>query len=259
MYMLLPPAPLLQPYIECYWFVNGSDLLREALPVDGRADILFNFGTPYERQMAGKTTELSQSNVDAQRTYPLTIHQQGNIQLAGVRFQVLGLSAFISVPIYALSDEVHEPLLIFGKTINVLEARLFEAPTIEAKKQVLDVYFLQRLSPRIHFPVVRQAIQQIETQLNPPSITALSDQAGFSERNFRRLFREMLGFSPKYYLRVARFQRALQLLQSADSESLAQIALRGGYYDQAHFTREFLEFAGSSPEKYRATLPAKQP
>jgi len=32
--------------------------------------------------------------------------------------------------------------------------------------------------------------------------------------------------------------------------SLSQIALEAGYYDQAHFSREFKEFAGASPARF---------
>jgi AraC-like DNA-binding protein len=40
--------------------------------------------------------------------------------------------------------------------------------------------------------------------------------------------------------------------------SLTEIAFASGYYDQAHFSREFADFAGSAPHAFRAALLERQ-
>lgn len=51
--------------------------------------------------------------------------------------------------------------------------------------------------------------------------------------------------------RVIRFQRAYRMLGTLE-DSLADIAYRCGYSDQAHFTREVREFAGVPPTRLPA-------
>src|SRR5688572_32851803 len=100
MYQFALPALPLQPYIESYWFIRadegGSLTLNESIFVDGRADILFNFGVAYERSdLTGSTgATLPFSNVDAPREYPVAIAQHGSVDLIGIRFRAGGLAAF---------------------------------------------------------------------------------------------------------------------------------------------------------------------
>ena len=71
-----------------------------------------------------------------------------------------------------------------------------------------------------------------------------------SHRQLSRVFREQLGFGPKSLVRLGRFQLALRLLDGQGRRSVAAVALRAGYYDQAHLTRDFRLFAGVGPARY---------
>jgi transcriptional regulator GlxA family with amidase domain len=67
-----------------------------------------------------------------------------------------------------------------------------------------------------------------------------------SERHLRRRATEALGYGPKTFARIVRFQRALALLRRAD-RSLSTVAAEAGYADQAHLTRDVTELAGETP------------
>jgi AraC-like DNA-binding protein len=69
-----------------------------------------------------------------------------------------------------------------------------------------------------------------------------------SERQLQRRFDERVGYGPKTFQRIARFQRAVgQLVR--DGAELARTALSAGYSDQAHLTRESRRLAGLSPRE----------
>lgn len=72
----------------------------------------------------------------------------------------------------------------------------------------------------------------------------LGDKVGLSERQLRRRFGAAVGYGPKTLQRVFRFRRFLRL---AGEGSLGELAVRAGYTDQAHLTRETTEFAGMTP------------
>ena len=66
-----------------------------------------------------------------------------------------------------------------------------------------------------------------------------------------RRFREHVGLPPKALARILRFERAAERLRGG--ADLSDAALDSGYYDQAHFNRDFKAFAGVTPTEYRVT------
>ena len=79
----------------------------------------------------------------------------------------------------------------------------------------------------------------------------VAEIVGLSRRQLGRLFRERIGISPKSLGRLGRFQRALRALDGSSRTSLAAVATRAGYFDQAHLGRDFRLFAGTTPSCYR--------
>jgi AraC-like DNA-binding protein len=76
----------------------------------------------------------------------------------------------------------------------------------------------------------------------------LSRWAGLSNRQLQRRFTEAVGYGPKMFQSVLRFQRLLKLSSHADAAgNLAQLAAEAGYSDQPHMTREVRRFSGSAP------------
>jgi AraC-like DNA-binding protein len=75
------------------------------------------------------------------------------------------------------------------------------------------------------------------------------------------LFRAEVGLSPKAYARVRRLQAALRLLGGGPLGG-AHVAAEVGYFDQAHFVRDFESFTGMTPTQYsqqRILLPSHVP
>jgi AraC-like DNA-binding protein len=90
------------------------------------------------------------------------------------------------------------------------------------------------------------------------SVEAAARSAGYSQRQFVRLFSQSVGLTPRLYLRVQRFQQALRLMHSRAPQpaSLADVASGAGYSDQPHFNRDFREFSGLTPQQYQAARPS---
>ena len=78
-------------------------------------------------------------------------------------------------------------------------------------------------------------------------IGELTEELRCSHRHLTTRFREQLGLAPKAFAKILRFDRAVCRLRREGGESLAQIAHECGYYDQAHFNRDFRQFAGVTP------------
>ena len=261
MYQFFLPARLLQPYIQVYWMVQSPqgqpETIRENVFVDGRADILFNFGCAYGRRYLTETgieESLALSNLDGQRHYPVSIAQEGIIDLIGVRFKPGGLAAFLSLPSYEVSNQTVELKAVFGAAVVELENRLFDSQDATARIVLLDDFFLRRLFLPSPYEFARLVAHSIESSFGLLSMKELSGQVGYSIRTVDRLFRQCFGLSPKFYARVVRFQRVLTMLSNDPKIDLTQITFDCGYYDPSHLTREFSDFTGQPPSLYRAHL-----
>ncbi|MEQ8676365.1 MAG: helix-turn-helix transcriptional regulator [Aggregatilineales bacterium] len=258
MYLLQKPRySVLHDYIDNYWCLTldqNRHEFNEHIFADGKADIIFNFGVSYQRQtseqIAGSQI-VRVTHLDAQRAYPLTISQVGSIHLIGVRLQVGALHVFLDdIPLHELTGEIVSLDHIFGNEGNVLESRLFDLKRdFNAQVNVLDRFFLSRLKPKTQLTLVNE----LGAKLVSLPIHQISKEMGYSERTLHRMFRKQTGFSPTLYARMLRFQWSLSLLHDVSS-TLSEIAYQCGYYDQAHFTKDFKEFSGITPSAFRASL-----
>ncbi|MED4752812.1 helix-turn-helix domain-containing protein [Brevibacillus choshinensis] len=89
-------------------------------------------------------------------------------------------------------------------------------------------------------------LQQIYQSKGNVSVDQLADDIGFSTRYIRKKFVETLGLSPKQYSRITRFQNTLSSMMNRTTTS-GNIASEHGYYDQAHFIKDFKHFSLFTP------------
>jgi AraC-like DNA-binding protein len=88
-------------------------------------------------------------------------------------------------------------------------------------------------------------------------VTALRASLHISETQLRRRCHTAVGLAPKTLHRMLRFQGFLALVQQAiaqgravTQDGLAPLALRAGYADQSHLTRECVRLTGVSPRVF---------
>lgn len=86
-------------------------------------------------------------------------------------------------------------------------------------------------------------------------IGRLAALCGVERRTLERLFRDSVGFSPKRLCRIVRFQRVLREVRLRP-QAWVDIAVRCGYFDQAHLIRDFRELSGDSPAVFLRDEPA---
>ncbi|HEY5804073.1 MAG TPA: helix-turn-helix transcriptional regulator [Lysobacter sp.] len=142
----------------------------------------------------------------------------------------------------------HVPLeALWGKAAHDLHAQLLDEDEQSRQLELLQRALLARLRPvRAMHPAIAQTMQGLE---QGHQVSALAQASGCSHRLLLARFRAATGLAPKAYARVLRFRHALNLL--ASGQRLVDVAHDAGYSDQAHFSREFRELSGVTPQAYR--------
>lgn len=104
-------------------------------------------------------------------------------------------------------------------------------------------------------------LEIVADMLGDPDLMTVAEverRHGVSGRSLQRLFATYVGVSPKWVLGRYRMHDLLATLDSGSPETLTDLAHRFGWYDQAHFTRDFVRLVGVRPGDYRSRRQSTQ-
>ena len=136
---------------------------------------------------------------------------------------------------------------LFGAEGGLLAERLHAAAGWEERFALVQGFAAARMAAAPpSAPGVLRALARLHETGGTVDVRALAAEVGWSRKHLAARFREQVGLAPKALARVLRFRRALRLLGGPGAARSA-IALRCGYYDQAHFNRDFRALAGIAP------------
>jgi AraC-like DNA-binding protein len=132
-----------------------------------------------------------------------------------------------------------------------LYERLCAAPSIPARLALFEQLLLTRLRAIPDgLNAVRGGVTEIARHNGALSIKALRDQMGISQNHLLTQFKRMVGISPKALAQLYRLKLVLRSVDPAHEVDWTRIAHQSGYYDQAHFNKDFRTFTGHSPTDY---------
>lgn len=117
--------------------------------------------------------------------------------------------------------------------------------------------FCHFFEPHVSGGIARRVLCEINGSGGSLPIQQLADSMNYSERHISRIFQENLGFSPKTFARVVRFQNALDIMIHSAGHRIGDRFIDLGYSDQAHFQREFKQFSGMTPKNFSNYLSRK--
>jgi AraC-like DNA-binding protein len=103
---------------------------------------------------------------------------------------------------------------------------------------------------------LREAFVVIADAVPGTTVATLAAELGTTPRSLQRLFADWVGVSPKWVLQRHRVHLAAEMLGRDPALDLAGLASAVGYYDQAHFTGDFVRAVGVSPGEYARSCAA---
>jgi AraC-like DNA-binding protein len=101
---------------------------------------------------------------------------------------------------------------------------------------------------------VSWAWQQLHASHGTQAIGLLVEEAGCNHKQFIAQFREQIGLPPKTLARLLRFDHAVNRIKRGGTPDWPALAHTCGYFDQAHFNKDFRRFAGVTPGEYQRRL-----
>lgn len=168
----------------------------------------------------------------------------------GVKFRPGGYRALTGRSSSPITDRSVPLRDAFGPAADALEAEI--RASIDDHERVLSASaFLGDHMPAGMDETYELLLRIVATMVNDRSITRVeqvADQFGLSIRTFQRICREYVGVPPKWLITRYRLHDGAQWL--AEGIDVATVATELGWFDQAHFTRDFGALIGTSPAAY---------
>jgi AraC-like DNA-binding protein len=216
-------------------------------------------GVPYEhRTVPNGATELSWElgsdlvTVSGPQRQPIVGHLAPGSTVVGIRFRPGVAPSILGPPASELVDQHVEVDRLWGRPALTLAERLAEAESPEGASRLLEDEVFRRITDASEpDPVVAAAIGRLQPW-RPDDIGTWAAGLFLSPRQLRRRFTAALGFGPKMFQRILRFQGFLALSQGRHGRDsgLARLAKQAGYADQSHLTRESSELTGLTPRAF---------
>ena len=236
------PHAYLQSYVYCYWELFTTESVKEPfvyrVVTDGCIDIFFDLEQSNKSFVMGFCKKYTE--------FPL----EETFHYVGIRFLPTVFSQAFNVDASELSNQFQPLTYISSTTSNFLQAHFTpEIPSIEICTQ-LDDYLLDIINVQT-FNMDGRLYDAIDIILRNFGVVNLKEDidTGVSQRQLRRLFKYYIGDTPKSFSKVVQFQNILRAKPSSQSLRKNKLFYNFGYYDQAHFIKDFKNFYGVTPSK----------
>lgn len=245
------PAVSLRRYVKRYtaWLDRGARVVpRRHLP-SGLIPLIINFDADV-RIRRGDTAGWTRHRVFTAGLQDVFTTSESAGPNLGVQVDLTALGArlFYDRPLEAFANRIVDCDDISSASCERLASMLFDAPTWDGRFDVLDREIAARVAAARPVDARIERVWDVLTRsAGGVRMERLRRETGWSERHFASTFRREFGFTPKALAGVLRFGRAAQMVSHAGAGRLAYVALTCGYFDQAHFSRDFVRFSGMTP------------
>jgi AraC-like DNA-binding protein len=258
------PAPPLDGCVECFWWSrrDREQEFAESMLPSGQAQLVIALHDQPLLCLPGSPTVPSLSWTGAVVHGPQSSFYRAGPKprgaVVGVSFRPGMAGAVLGVPAAALTDRHVGLDDLWGRTASrEWQHALRGAPSPAAVFALLERTLGARLLSHAARPLlIHPAVAHALAGRPAARVRDVQQHSGYSPRHFAALFREAVGLTPKHYYRIRRFNAAVRTLAAAPPTApVADVAAAVGYADQAHLIREFREFAGVTPGRYRPSSP----
>lgn len=238
------PSPEIAFFVEHYWIVRW-DLCGE---------------DPFEQDVLSHPSvhlvfEKNNTWIWGVVTGKFTRKLEGKGQVIGIKFHPGGFYPFLQEPVASFTDDRLPFNDVFDDPLEALESDILNHDEEQLMVERTEDFLLRHLPERDpKMEKVSKMVKLVKDDASILKVDDLVDRYELSKRTLQRLFRQYVGISPKWVIQRYRLHEAAEKMADGQAENWTQLALGLGYYDQAHFIRDFKSIVGQTPSEYARSL-----
>lgn len=233
------PSERLRHLIQHYWFVEWNlegqpSYTQEVLQHPG-VNIVFEQGSSYVCGIESRKA-----------AYTL----QGMGMIVGILYRPGAFYGYSSEPMSELVDRKVDISRYFPFDAEAAEKGIFASSRLEEKVAFIEGLLSSYIpEPDDKVDELNKIVRAIMEDRSLTSVDLLVNRFNASKRTLQRMFKEYLGVSPKWVIQRYRMHEASDAIENG--ADITTVALELGYFDQAHFSKDFKAIVGASPHAYR--------
>lgn len=251
--MQIKPHPALAHLVRHYLVLDGLQPVGgvHRLFADGNTGMVFNLGNA-ALSTVGNGLAVNSCWLYGQVKTFYDISLTGNINWIVVVLQPYGASHLWGIPATEWVNCFFPAEEVLRSRVQDVCQALIKTAQLSERVQRLDNFLLREMNKcKTPDPIIVQAVNYIVQYQGLVSVELLLQTLFVSERTLERKFKQAIGISPKRFIDIVRLNTsAKRLQQMKEKRRLTGIAYDSGYFDQAHFTKEFKKTTGVTPQQY---------
>jgi AraC-like DNA-binding protein len=252
---IIKPCLPLSPYIKHYWVLESSfadGIVQERVVPTAEIELMFHYRKPFNViHPSGEGTLQPRSIISGLASSWSDVFTNGESGAFVVSFYPGAAANFFNLPLHHLEDKsLHLNDVIHNEALDI-EEQMAEATSLQSRVIIIEDFLLKRIFPIAPHDskLVNQGVCFIRGHKGRISALALSEQLCVTPKTLERKFASYVGKTPKQFIKIIRFQNVMMSLSTAQPTQLTHHAIDNGYFDQAHFIKDFKAYSGYTPKE----------
>lgn len=232
---------------------RSLEKLPGVIAPDAHVEFVFQTGSPCSTILGGGPPQPTpRAMLYAQRHGTLTLAPTGENAILAFRTTPAVASVILDRPLGDCWDRPVALADLIGAEADWLVEQLAALP-VASQAPLLESWLVSRLT---RWGAEHEENLRLQRALlwrfRQEPVSTLADRVGVTARTLRRHFAKHAGLTPKQLSMSGRILRACALLNDRRDTSIAEVALRVGFGDQAAFTNAFRHYVAMTPARLRA-------
>jgi AraC-like DNA-binding protein len=253
---IVQPSAILAQFVKYYWVMEKSsfeaDVSERVIPT-GNIELMFHYRNSFKVKRSDNSFfKQSPSFISGIGDSYADVSTSGETGMICVTFHPYGACSFFNFPLFEIENKNISLDCIFGSKQKEIDEQLCENQSLNSRIDIIETFLLNKLGSNVHreSELIKTGIELINKSKGQINTAKLSEKLCVSAKTLERKFSAKVGKTPKQFIKIVRFQNILNNYSTENSMSFTQIAYENGYYDQAHFIKDFKSFSGYTPKDY---------
>jgi AraC-like DNA-binding protein len=261
-FQFIKPGPFLSQYIKHYWVLEAEDsegeVCERVIPT-GNIELMFHYRKTFVIKTPEQPVFQPRSLVSGISSYYSDVATCGESGVIAVTFYPHGASHFFDFPLMEIENASIDLGDIFNLKIKEIEEQICTTNSLHERIRIIEKFLISCYKPinNNNELLIKQGVGIINQSKGQINALDLSRKLLLTKKSLERKFSEFLGKTPKQFIRIVRFQGIIQSLSAPGNKYLTQLAYENGYFDQAHFVKDFKKLSGYTPKEFSDLGPCR--